>query len=291
MKGNQWSIRVPVGGGRLTSHDSHHRVQRFPSQQKQPIDFSRNYGNLLETDKDFWRFWMPWVEEASFISRWFCQFFQKNHHTSTSSRLSPMWASMILNVACAKEDATSFFYFPLDVFFFSPHLWKSNVLSGVAFQVRFYLLVDSLELTFWGARIKWWRHMNFGFIWNGEDIRNSSRCVDVDWDFGWENWGTHLKKKSTFFLLQKRAPKRWKIQVKMLVSVDISHRLFNHGISPWFGGWLLVGSYCWWTKSYRSWRSSSWWSLRLRGPWFFVAFPFVIRGPSPWIPFSMISLT
>lgn len=240
MKGNQWSIRVPVGGGRLTSHDSHHRVQRFPSQQKQPIDFSRNYGNLLETDKDFWRFWMPWVEEASFISRWFCQFFQKNHHTSTSSRLSPMWASMILNVACAKEDATSFFYFPLDVFFFfSPPLkvqrfkrssFPGSVLFVGGFIGTYFLgctnkMVKTYE--FW-LHLKWRRHTKFikmRWCWLRLWVRKLGNPSE--------------EKKHIFFTSKKSTKKggrfRWKCWFRWTYPTGCSTMGFLHG--------LVVG--CW----------------------------------------------
>lgn len=97
-----------------------------------------------------WKKHLSFPDDSVKISR-------KNHHTSTSSRLSPMWVSMILKVVCFKEDATSFFLLPFGRFFFLLPTFESP-----AFQVRFYLLVDSLELTFWGALTKWRIHMNFG---------------------------------------------------------------------------------------------------------------------------------
>lgn len=130
-----------------------------------------------------WKKHLSFPDDSVKISR-------KNHHTSTSSRLSPMWVSMILKVVCFKEDATSFFLLPFGRFFFLLPTFESP-----AFQVRFYLLVDSLELTFWGALTKWRIHMNFGH-W----------C----WDFGkkFEKIGEPIWRRKTLFYFKQEHQKR-----------------------------------------------------------------------------------
>lgn len=199
MKGNQWSIRLPVGGGRLTSHDlifdpnpeSHHWVwsrnddfvhqfvhHRFKDlfEKKPYIDYS-NFGNLLETkiSEDF-----AWLVVCIFHFQMILSSFRKK-----SSHIDFLTTFIAVGV----NDLKSCVFWLDTTALFPTSLWRV-LLSFPTLEVQHQKVAGAR----FGSLIKWAKvHMNF-----------SHWCWDFGKKFG-ENWGTHLKNKNTF-LLQKRAP-------------------------------------------------------------------------------------